>query len=242
MVTTLAEWRAGQISPAAVPGRHIPPAIVAGFPVDPAEAAEAAQSLLRDLRPAALIAIERQGANERGVYHYGKGEANLASVMAKFDVLFDQGRRTGVLTIGLGDGGNELGLGLIRDAIRDAIPFGARCACPCGAGIAPALAAEVVVPATTCNWGAWGIEACLALLTGRREVLHTPALERRVLRACAAAGAMDGITGFIEPDVDGIPGEMCAHVVEMLGWIVGAIAAAGAVPSGSVSLQERIAG
>lgn len=220
VVTTRAEWQKGQVAPGAVPGRHIPPAIVEGFPVELAEAEIAAQDLLIDLKPKALISIERQGANEKGVYHYGKGEANLLSVMAKLDVLFEQGRREGILTLGLGDGGNELGLGLIRDEIRSAIPFGARCICPCGAGIAPKFAADVVVVATTSNWGAWGIEACLALITGCREVLHTPALERNVLRACADAGAMDGITGFIEPDVDGIPGEMGAYIVDMLGYTV----------------------
>jgi hypothetical protein len=220
VVTSSEEWKAGQASPDYVPGRHIPPAIVESFPTDPAEAKDTAHHLLNTLRPAALISIERQGANEKGVYHYGKGEANLTSAVAKLDELFHLGRESGVLTVGLGDGGNELGLGLIRDEIRAAIPFGARCICPCGAGIAPEFAADVVVAATTSNWGAWGIEACLALLTGRREALHTEALERNVLRMCADHGAMDGITGFIEPDVDGIPGDICAHVVGMLGHIV----------------------
>lgn len=220
VVTSSEEWKAGQASPDYVPGRHIPPAIVESFPIDPAEAKDKAHHMMDTLRPAALISIERQGANEKGVYHYGRGEANLTSAVAKVDELFHLGRQAGVQTIGLGDGGNELGLGLIRDEIRAAIPFGARCICPCGAGIAPEFAADVVVVATTSNWGAWGIEACLALFTGRREVLHTEALEHNVLRMCADKGAMDGITGFIEPDVDGIPGDICAHVVEMLGHIV----------------------
>ncbi len=222
VVTTHAEWQAGLASPHAVPGRDIPPAIIRGFPTDLGEAQREARRLLEELRPAALISVERQGANERGVYHYGKGEANVTSAMAKIDVLFEEGQRAGVSTIAVGDGGNELGMGLIREEIRDALPFGARCICPCGGGIVPAFAADVVVAATTCNWGVWGIEACLALLTNRREVLHTPESERNVLRACASAGATDGITGFVEPGIDGISGRVCTYVVEMLEYMVNA--------------------
>lgn len=220
VVTNLAEWQSGTSSPDAVPGRHLPLAIIEGFPTDLEKAKHAADTLLETLNPSAMISIERQGANAKNVYHYGKGEANLASVMAKLDVLFERGQNAGVLTIGLGDGGNELGLGLIRDEIRAAIPFGAHCVCPCGSGIAPQFSADVVIISTTCNWGAWGIEACLALLTGWEQVLHPPSMERSVLHACTEMGALDGITGFVEPSVDGIPGEICVQVVEMLSHIV----------------------
>jgi hypothetical protein len=171
-------------------------------------------------RPAGLVSIERQGANAKGVYHYGRGEANRQEVMAKVDLLFEEARAAGILTVGIGDGGNELGMGRIREAVRAHVPFGGQCACPCGAGMAPEMVPDVLIAATVSNWGAWGIEACLAALAGDERVLHPASMELDVIHACTAAGAVDGATGFVEPYVDALPALVCASLVEVLHTIV----------------------
>lgn len=199
--------------------RPIPAAVVQGFPADEGKADEESHRLL-SRKPAAVISIERQGANVKGVYHYGRGEANISEIMAKVDRLFERAQAGGVLTIGIGDGGNEIGMGRIKEAIRKHILFGAKCACPCQAGMAPEFAPDVLVSATASNWGAWGIEACLAAITGDLRVLHSPEMELNVLRACIDAGGLDGVTGFGEPRVDGLPGTLCASMLEILHTIV----------------------
>lgn len=217
--TTLEAVNAAAKSPHAVPGRKVPVAVVQGFPADRAKAERESEGLLA-LSPSSIVSIERQGANDKGVYHYGRGEANYDAVMAKIDLLFEAARKRGVLTIGIGDGGNELGMGRIKDVIRKHVPFGAKCACPCGSGMAPEVNCDILLTATVSNFGCWGISACLAALTGNLNVLHGPEVELAVIQAGADAGAVDGVTGFIEPLVDALPAETCASLVALLQTIV----------------------
>src|SRR5207253_3573066 len=114
------ELAAAKASPHAIPARAIPAAVVQGFPTDPQAAREAAKRLI-DRKPSGLISIERHGANAKGVYHYGRGEANKNDMVAKVEALFEEGKSRGVLTIGIGDGGNELGMGRIQGAIRQLV-------------------------------------------------------------------------------------------------------------------------
>lgn len=83
------------------------------------------------------------------------------------------------------------------------------------ARIASVVRVDHLVVAGTSNWGAYGITAHLSRL-GRRDLLHTPALERRLVQACVEAGAVDGITRRREPSVDGLSLEILTGVVELL--------------------------
>jgi thiamine pyrophosphate-dependent acetolactate synthase large subunit-like protein len=74
--------------------------------------------------------------------------------------------KEGVLTVGIGDGGNEIGMGNIYDTVRKVVPYGDQCKCPAKCGIADSTLVDVTVVATVSNWGAYGIEACLAALSG----------------------------------------------------------------------------
>lgn len=217
--TTFEELAAARSHPDNIPDRPIPAAVVMGFPADEKEAGKAAERLL-ERGPSALISVERHGANAKGVYHHGRGEASNREMMAKIDLLFERAKKQGILTVGVGDGGNELGMGRIKDTIRKHIPFGAECACPCGAGMAPEFSPDILVCATTSNWGAWAIEACLAAITSNVDVLHSSAIELDVIRACVSTGAVDGATGLARPIVDGMDAEVCASMVHVLRTIV----------------------
>jgi D-glutamate cyclase len=50
-----------------------------------------------------------------------------------------------------------------------------------------------------------------------RPLLHTPAQEGELVRACVEAGAHDGVTRRREPTVDALPLEAHAAVVALLG-------------------------
>jgi len=121
--------------------------------------------------------------------------------------------------VAVGDVGNELGMGRVREAVRASIPFGAECASPCGGGIAAAVEAEETVVAAVSDWAAFGLAAALRFLSGRPEALHSGESERQLLRAGVAAGLVDG-SGYAVPAVHTIGGEFNALLVEMFRWAV----------------------
>ena len=112
-------------------------------------------------------------------------------------------------TIGIGDGGNEIGMGVASAGLRRLGPLHAR--------IASVVGVDHLVVAGVSNWGGYGVVAALSRLAGR-DLLHTPKLERHLVEACVAAGASDGVTRRREPTVDGLPIEAHAAVVELLRW------------------------
>jgi hypothetical protein len=181
------------------------------FPVAPGEASAAATRLLEELQPSAIVAIERPGAGRDGEYH-GGGGFEISSFTAKTDILFAEARARGIPTIGIGDLGNELGMGAIADEV-------ARCV-PLGETIAAALPADVTVIANISNWGAYGVAACLAAALNNDAVFHTPEDEIRLIEACVRAGAVDPVGGQLRPYVDGTDARTNAALVELLRWVV----------------------
>lgn len=194
-------------------------AAVVAFPTDDAAASLEADRLLQAARPKAMIAIERPGANEHGHYHGAKG-FRLTEHCAKVDVLFDRGKAAGAYTVGIGDGGNELGCAIIRDTVIAKVPYAAKCQCPCGGSVVPAFIPDHLIITAISNWGAYGVAASLALLLDRREVLHTREVDRRVHDLCAAAEANNNGPGLLDPGTDAVPVEVHGDFVELLGFMV----------------------
>ena len=190
-------------------------AAVLPFPLEWKEATARSQEILNTLRPAALIAIERPGANEHGQYH-GAGGQRLTDHCAKVDALFEAASQRELLTIGIGDGGNELGCAAIRDTVLRVVPNGATCTCPCGGTTVPTVRTDLLVAAAISNWGAYGIEAAMALLLGRPEVLHDRDIDARVHDLCAAAGANNDGPGLLDAGSDAVPARLHGHVVDLL--------------------------
>jgi hypothetical protein len=171
-------------------------------------------------RAAALvIAIERPGRAATGVYHNMSGR-DIGHCLNNFEDLFVAARSAGVWTIGIGDGGNEVGMGALRDVVRARVKAGAVCGCGCGGGIAAASVADSLVTAVVANFGATAIAASMALLTGRRDVLPAPALELRALDACAAAGGVDGQHNACVASVDGLASDVYGAVLTVIGDVV----------------------
>lgn len=173
------------------------------FPVDPGEAEQGAKRILRELDPVAMVALEKVGRNEKGVYHTSPG-GDMSPWTAKVDILFEMMRATGRPTIGIGDYGNEMGLGSLIETVKRIAPTARRCACPCGAGIATTVEADVPFVAAISNWGAYGICACLAAMLGDRQILHDAATERRMVEQASLAGLCDGTTVKPSFSADGV--------------------------------------
>ena len=111
------------------------------------------------------------------------------------------------MTVGIGDGGNEIGMGAVRGKIARLDRLRAR--------IATVVPVDHLVVAGVSNWGSYGVVAALGRLVGR-DLLHTPELERRLIAACVVAGACDGITRRREHTVDGLAADTHAAIVDLL--------------------------
>jgi len=187
---------------------------ISPFPTKEEDAKKESKQLISLFNPKSLVAIEKTGPNEVGVYHcYG---LDFSPYHSKIGILFEMAKQNGILTIGIGDRGNEVGMGTIINAAKKVHPYGSKCRCPCKAGAADSTIVDVCVPASVSNWGAYGIEACLAILLEKAELIHDEKAEIRMLTLCANAGAMDGVTGLCEPAVDGFSEDVQAYVVGML--------------------------
>lgn len=168
---------------------------IRSFPSDPRRAAVASRRLIAVRPPTALVSIEKLGPNGQGVVHTMRGE-DVTRHQARTDVLFGLATRRGILTVGIGDRGNEIGMGGLLGSR-------ARCACPCHGGIACAVEVRYPVAAFTSNWGAHAVTAALAGYLGRPRLLHRPDSEARMLREMVRAGVVDGATRRRVPTVDG---------------------------------------
>jgi len=189
------------------------------YPIKDKEASQATEKILSEHNPSALIAIERPGWNKKHEYHNMRG-LNISSLIGKTDYLFESGRKRGIPTIAVGDGGNELGCGTIIDAVRKHVKYGSACQCPCGSGIAASTPADVLVVSAISNWGAYGIAACLSLLKDFKY-MHDRETELRLLNRIVKAGAIDSITLESKPFVDGLPPSLNTSVVELIHAIAG---------------------
>jgi hypothetical protein len=183
--------------PATVLTYQVPHA-AAGGPA-PGAARTAARRLLAEHRPTHLVAIERPGRARDGHYRSARGRS-LTEWNGPLDELF-LAAPARTVTVGIGDGGNEIGMGRVHRRVAGAGPV--------FRAIASVVSVKHLVVAGVSNWGAYGVVAELARLTGR-PLLHTGPEEEAMVRACVDAGAVDGLTFRAEPTVDGLP--LPAHI------------------------------
>ena len=185
------------------------------FPDDWTEAQLEAERLFDTFAPSVCVAIERGGMNEQGIIHNMAGMDTNAS-QAKLDAIFRLAPTRGAMTLGIGDGGNEIGMANIADEVREFIPFGKKCACGCGGGLAPATLVDLLMPAAVSNWGVYALTAMLAALSRKKDALPDAAREKRVLETAAAAGFHDAIYGEVCGSVDGAPLDTQLAVVQLM--------------------------
>jgi hypothetical protein len=165
------------------------------------------------------ITVEKAGGNSVGVMHSVNGNSRDGT-RANIDALIERMNDEGKITIGFGEYGNEIGFGKIYDEAREISPYGKKCRCPCGEGIITKVATTYLFPAGVSNWGAYGLAAALALLTGDVSLAHTPEKEKELLQIATEVDCRDGGTGKARFSVDGVPGETSMALVRLLGTLV----------------------
>ena len=135
------------------------------------------------------ISVEKPGMNRVGIYHNMSGYS-ISRLVDPVDRFFLSLKEKGTYTVGIGDGGNEAGMGLVEDVVRKHVPYGDVCRCPCRHGIASCVTFNRLIVAEVSNWG--GLVLSMAL--GAK-----PMNLWRAYKACFSLmvkkGFVDGITG-----------------------------------------------
>lgn len=198
-----------------------PPTASVGAAVSLPGNADSARLLFDAIRPSAVVAIEVPGPGVDGVCHTVTGRPIPPDRTPRADLMFDMARAGGVLTVGIGDGGNELGMGRLRAALVDVIPYGDRALC--------ATPADREVVASISNWGGQALAAAVLAVTGRTDIFDRLDVER-IIRLSSDAGAIDGLTSRVDAMVDGTPAAMSQALWQMMalavrsglgGWLKG---------------------
>lgn len=181
------------------------------FTADGGAAPGQAAALLDRLKPAAVIAVEMPGPAADGLHYNVSGREIPGHLIARGDAIFEAAGRRGILTMGIGDGGNELGMGKLAGVVAEAVPHGDRAAC-----IVPA---DVTVACCISNWGAYAVAAAVAAAANTPEVLAQIEIERIIAR-CVDAGAIDGLTARPDSMVDGTPSNLNRYVIDLMHFVV----------------------
>ena len=181
----------------------VPTIAVVGVPVDDKAGHARCVELLDRFKPTCEIAIERGAMNKHGRIH-GMGGFDFSWNMAKMDHLFTEGRKRGIASIGIGDGGNEIGMANIESVIREKVKNGNTCKCPCNSGIAPDISkVDVLLSATISNWAGYAISMLLGLAEGNLDAMENENLAQRVLNSYIDAEFHDSVGSHVGPSVDG---------------------------------------
>lgn len=145
-------------------------------------------------KPDTIVALERPGAAKDGNVYSMRGE-NLSDIIPKADHFFDMAKDMGLKTIAIGDGGNEMGMGNIKNEVKNHVNHGEK--------ICAVSTCDHLIVAGVSNWGGHGLVAGLSLLKGE-DLLHSVDIEEEMLESIVDEGAVDGCSKESSLTVDGL--------------------------------------
>ena len=156
--------------------------------------------------PTHLIALERPGPTADGSFRTMRGR-DITQYHQAVHAEYEVDARRASYSIGIGDGGNEIGMGKISpEVIASNVYNGTEVHCR--------VATDYLIVAGVSNWGAYALAAGVALLRGKAvEIvkLLLPDADLPVLRVMVKYGPLvDGVTGRQEATVDGLPWDVYA--------------------------------
>jgi hypothetical protein len=150
-----------------------------------------------------LIAIERSGPGTGGRHYTMRGIDVTENYDARLTNNLKNKSRLWSHTIGIGDGGNEIGMGKIpHETIVKNIPNGDLVHCR--------VPTDFLIVAGVSNWGAYALAAGIYVLRGVKPPsdLFDPDREREILEVMVREGPLvDGVTGKQTATVDGLSWE-----------------------------------
>ena len=162
---------------------------VIDFPIDNHEKSENfANKIINEFMPSLSISIERASLMEDGTYRNWKGQ-DISNYNAKIDYIFKNASNT----IGIGDGGNEIGMGNLFHEIKkiESLPSN------------PATTkVDNLIISSCSNWGAFGLICAISEI---KLINLLPTIEeaKNLIVKCVDLGAVEGLTGEKKYAVDG---------------------------------------
>ena len=172
------------------------------FPITDTDSSKRyAEELLARLQPTVVIATERCGLTATGHYLNMYG-IDISDYNAKLDYLV----MDHPATVGIGDGGNEIGMGNLVEHIPSV---------PTLVSDPTTMRVSKLIIASVSNWGVYGLIAGLSEITNR-NLLPTVEEEEEVIRHMVDKGAVDGPTGKQVYAVDAFPLEENRQTLERL--------------------------
>lgn len=161
------------------------------------------KALIGDHKGLGIIGIERPSRAKDNECYSMRGE-RLTPYVPNTDLIFEEAMKEGIPTIGIGDGGNEVGMGIIRTYVEKHVPKGTL--------ICADSKVDYLIVGGTSNWAAYGICAVLSIVC-KQKLLHSKEEEKGLLTAMIQVGAVDGMDKRSVLKVDGISFEENAHVL-----------------------------
>ena len=183
-----------------------PSSIIYEFPILDSEASNIlASNICNEFDPSIMIAVERCGINELGKYSNMHGQ-DITPYTAKIDCLF----QNKITSIGIGDGGNEIGMGNLYSVI-------------------PSIPNLVQFPSVTnttsliissvSDWGGYGLVAAISMAKGY-NLLPSPADQQNLIMKLVDLGAVDGVSAAASYTVDGFSMDQYCQTLEKLHELV----------------------
>ncbi|HZK56766.1 MAG TPA: DUF4392 domain-containing protein [Clostridia bacterium] len=142
------------------------------------------KTILDKYKPDCLISIERPGKAEDGLMYSMTGEC-ISGLVPSMDCLFEEAKKRGLCTIGIGDGGNEIGMGKIKQHVIENVPNGDI--------IAASFATDYLILSGVSNWGAHALVAAMSILFNK-DLLYDVEMGEKLLRTIVDVGAVNGMT------------------------------------------------
>jgi hypothetical protein len=162
----------------------------------------AIRKALAELKPRLAVSVERAGRTADGRY-YNMRREDITDATAKYDLFLEE---CACPSIAFGDGGNEIGMGNVHEALAgtDIIPSVTRC--------------DELVIASVSNWGVYGVIGMLSAMTQNDLFARFDIGE--IAEFLFANGCVDGITRYEAPGEDGFPIGTGIRIVEEIRELV----------------------
>ena len=170
------------------------------------------RNMIDAFKPVGLISIERCGRNHDGDYLNMRGKS-VSQLTSSVDDMFLMAKGN-IPAIGIGDGGNEIGMGALLNEIDAMLEID-----PC------VVPVDKIIVASVSNWGAYGLAACLEEISGKL-LLPTWDELKSFLDYTVSIGSVDGVNGENVATVDGYDISVSKNVYEHILSLASAYAGA----------------
>ena len=149
------------------------------------------EKAINEYNPVGMISIERCGLNTENKYANMRN-IDISEHTAEIDLFFSNYYNK-IPTIGIGDGGNEIGMGNLEYIIKDNLNL-----VPCK------IKVDKLIISSVSNWGGYGLAAYLCLLTKNKEFFETvEETVKNYIKYIISLGSVDGVTHENKEKVDG---------------------------------------